>query len=220
MTFYLHTSTSSKKAAQAHKRSCSDITSITHCLNVLSSLAENTPSTNTTPDEHHFCGYASVTGVRDNHNDIILKGAFSQTIATWKKKGKFPPVLWQHHYDDPAVAYLTQMHEDDKGLWVKGTFFTNFPLAQMAYQAVKSGATNALSIGFRILKSRMTQEGREISLADVHEISFATLPGNENALIHECKTLAPITLPPPRPHPIPPSLHPEELVYTLGLISP
>ena len=52
-----------------------------------------------------FSGYGSVYDVVDHGNDIVAKGAFTESLADHAKKGSMPALLWQHRSDQPIGAY-------------------------------------------------------------------------------------------------------------------
>ena len=39
-------------------------------------------------EDGFFSGYASVFGNEDSYGDIVIKGAFAETIADWQARGK------------------------------------------------------------------------------------------------------------------------------------
>ena len=59
-------------------------------------------------------GYGAVFGNVDTYGDIILRGAFGNTMGKRKVK-----MLWQHNPDQP-IGVWDEMREDDRGLWMKG----------------------------------------------------------------------------------------------------
>ena len=63
-----------------------------------------------------FAGYASVFGMVDSQNDVIMKGAFSRTLK--KRRGEVK-LLWQHQVDEP-IGVFTLIREDSHGLYVEG----------------------------------------------------------------------------------------------------
>ncbi|MEX2366775.1 MAG: HK97 family phage prohead protease, partial [Pseudohongiellaceae bacterium] len=67
----------------------------------------------------YFEGYASVFGVQDSDGDVIVKGAFANSIAKAVETGRMPKMLWQHDHRQIIGKWL-EMREDDNGLWVKG----------------------------------------------------------------------------------------------------
>lgn len=73
-----------------------------------------------------FEAFVSVFGVKDSYGDVVMPGAFVETLAAWKDSGNPIPVIWSHGYFDLAnhIGYLTDAEEreiDGKaGLWVRG----------------------------------------------------------------------------------------------------
>ena len=60
-------------------------------------------------------GYASVFGVINSHDDIVMRGAF--TNISQKKDIKF---LWQHDQTKP-IGVITSLVEDDYGLYIESS---------------------------------------------------------------------------------------------------
>lgn len=100
-----------------------------------------------------FEGYTSVFGVLDDVGDIVLKGAYLDTIPQFLKKGfSTADHSWQYGQDG-IVAYPTDAHEDDYGLFVACKFHST-PDAQSvrtkASERAAAGLEVALSIGYDI----------------------------------------------------------------------
>jgi hypothetical protein len=72
----------------------------------------------TIEENGYFAGYASVFNVEDNHNDIILSGAFGNSLSK-KHYGKDIKLLWQHKSDEP-IGTFTKLVEDEHGLLLRG----------------------------------------------------------------------------------------------------
>ncbi len=135
-------------------------------------------------EDGHFAGYASVFGIEDNHNDIILSGAFSNSLADKERDIK---LLWQHKVDEP-IGTFTTMKEDRYGLYVEGRLLLDVQRAREAYALLKSGALNGLSIGFVVKHYDRDDSGaRLIYEADLWEISLVTFPANSHAQISVLK---------------------------------
>ena len=66
-----------------------------------------------------FEGYASVFGVQDSDGDVIVKGAFKESLDEFKAAGRMPKMLWQHDTRQ-IIGKWVEMYEDDNGLYVKG----------------------------------------------------------------------------------------------------
>lgn len=71
-------------------------------------------------DARTFEGIAAIW-TKDLGDDIIHKGAFKETIKTWKSSGEGLPLLNSHDHWDifSAVGQLMDAKETEEGLWTK-----------------------------------------------------------------------------------------------------
>lgn len=138
-----------------------------------------------------FTGYGSKFGNIDNGRDMVVKGAFEESISA-KGPGKIK-MLWQHDPGQP-IGVWTDMKEDGQGLKVSGKLLLSIQKAKEAYEMMKAGIVDGLSIGFRTMKeSYDTEKGgrgyRKIEKADLWEISLVTFPMNPKATVMAVKTM-------------------------------
>jgi hypothetical protein len=136
-----------------------------------------------------FSGYGSVFGEKDRHSDIVVKGAFENSLSDWKSRGGLPALLWQHNMNEPIGVY-TKMEENDQGLYVEGRLLIDDdPLAKRAHAHMKAGSISALSIGY-MLKDWDYDTDKEAFILkeiDLWEVSLVTFPANDQARINEVK---------------------------------
>ncbi|MFV0409556.1 MAG: HK97 family phage prohead protease [Paracoccus sp. (in: a-proteobacteria)] len=124
-------------------------------------------------------GYASRFGLADQGGDVVVKGAFSASLARLAKRGDKVRMLWQH---DPArpIGVWDEIREDDNGLWVKGRLLPDVALAREAEVLIDAGAIDGLSIGYRTIRAEKDGKGRrllrEIELWEVSLVTFPMLP--------------------------------------------
>lgn len=130
-----------------------------------------------------FSGYASVYNIEDNHNDIIISGAFCNSLKK-QKYGRDIKLLWQHDTSEP-IGVFTKMVEDDIGLFVEGKLLLNVERAKEAFSLMQAGALDGLSIGFTIKDFEITPETgtRLIYEAELWEVSLVTFPANDEARV-------------------------------------
>jgi uncharacterized protein len=130
-------------------------------------------------------GYGSVFDVVDQGGDIIAPGAFRQSLNGARKV----KMLYQH---DPSavVGVWSSLEEDDKGLRVIGKMLTTVRAGAEAYELVKAGAIDGLSIGYRTVKSMDRNGKRVIMQAELWEVSLVTFPMNEMSRIDAVKAAA------------------------------
>jgi HK97 family phage prohead protease len=147
-----------------------------------------------------FEGYGAVFGNVDSYGDIIERGAFADSLAEWRAKGKLPPMLLQHGggffgggADDMLpIGQWTSMVEDRKGLKVEGRLFKlDTERGGYIYEGLKSGVLDGLSIGFQTINSRSEvvdeEERRILTELKLWEVSIVTFPANDRALISGVK---------------------------------
>lgn len=129
-----------------------------------------------------FEAYGSTFGNIDSYKDIVMKGAFTNSLQK-----RMPKLAYQHDYTK-LVGVIKNAEEDEIGLRVKGEFIDT-PLGNQVYQEVKSGAINEMSIGYATKQSDYDEDGvRRITELDLYEVSFVTFPANDKAIITSVKS--------------------------------
>jgi HK97 family phage prohead protease len=125
-------------------------------------------------------GYASVFGVADLANDIVMSGAFRDTLTRRGARGV--RMLFQHDPARPVGRWLA-LAEDRHGLWVKGRLAVETQAGRDLFALVKTGALDGLSIGFRNLRGSPDPRGRvrRLEVVDLWEVSLVTFPLNPGA---------------------------------------
>ncbi|WP_448216282.1 HK97 family phage prohead protease [Endozoicomonas sp. 2B-B] len=137
-----------------------------------------------------FSGYGSVFGVKDSYSDIVLPGAFKESLNHWQEKAQLPAMLWQHRMDEPIGVY-TKMEEDDEGLYVEGRLLIDDDsLAKRAHAHMKAGSLSGLSIGYSLNDYEWDKDKGAWLLKDIDlwEVSLVTFPANDEARISDVKT--------------------------------
>jgi HK97 family phage prohead protease len=136
-------------------------------------------------DDGLFSGYGSVFGVIDSYNEVVAPGAFLESIAELKAKGRTLPVLWQHRTAEPIGSWsIESLKEDAKGLFGDGELWmADAPYARIAYRGMSSRAITGLSIGYYVRESSFDEKTRIRTLTklDLVEISIVTVPANDEA---------------------------------------
>lgn len=130
-----------------------------------------------------FSGYASVFDVVDSYDEIVKRGAFVDTIAEAKAKGRKFPVLWNHNSSEPLGTYSV-IREDDHGLYVEGKLLIDsVTRAAEIHQLAADGAISGLSIGFEYRESVLDEESgiRSLTALKLYEISLCCFPANEES---------------------------------------
>lgn len=125
-------------------------------------------------------GYASVFGVVDSYNDIVVKGAFTNTLINDAKRVKF---CWQHNMDD-VIGKIIEMREDDRGLWFRAKI-SNTSKGKDVAILVEDDALDEVSFAYRTKKYLMDEETdiRKLLEVELIEISLVTRAANPQAVI-------------------------------------
>jgi Escherichia/Staphylococcus phage prohead protease len=139
-----------------------------------------------------FSGYASIFGLPDQGGDVVMPGAFGQSLLN--RGGNGIRLLFQHDPKEP-VGRILELAEDNKGLAVSGQLLTGDPRARSLEHLIAGGALDGLSIGFRTIRATKDQRTghRKLWQVDLWEISIVTFPMMERARIY------PVAKPPDPP---------------------
>ena len=138
----------------------------------------------------HFEGYASVFGNQDYDGDVIVKGAFRKTIEQYRQASRMPKMLWQHDMHE-IVGKWQDMHEDEHGLYVRGSLILDTQKGREAYALMKAGVLDGMSIGFNVAEARPSEQrsrGRVIEEVDLWEVSLVTWGANPAATVTSVKS--------------------------------
>lgn len=138
-----------------------------------------------------FTGYGSVFGTLDQGNEIVVKGAFAESLEAMKAKGRKFPILWQHRSGEPLGAY-DAVKEDDHGLLMDGTLLVNdVQRAKEAHALMKAGAVNGMSIGYNTIEEKYDSKTSITQLLKLklRETSIVTFPMHDDARVTTVKTL-------------------------------
>jgi HK97 family phage prohead protease len=122
-----------------------------------------------------FSGYASRFGVVDLGRDLVLPGAFAESLARRGPRGI--KMLFQHDPAEPIGVWL-EVREDGQGLFVRGRIMPEVERGREVLALMRAGALDGLSIGFRTVEGRTEPKSgvRRLSRVDLWEISIVTFP--------------------------------------------
>jgi len=132
------------------------------------------------PGALRFAGYAAVFGKRDSGGDVILPGAFAETLTARKEAGVRLPLLWQHR-GNQRIGWVDVAEEDRHGLRVIASVSAS---DGPAAKALANGAVNGLSFGYRVRDAAPQGGGRELRSVDLIEVSLVTRPMQPLARVH------------------------------------
>jgi len=127
-------------------------------------------------------GYASRFGEMDQSGDVVVKGAYAESLA-----GRMPKMLWQHDPTQP-IGMWEQASEDETGLYVRGRILDTVEKGREARALVEAGAIDGMSIGYRTLDAdRGTDGARILKQLELWEVSLVTFPMLASARVDAIK---------------------------------
>lgn len=143
-------------------------------------------------------GYASVYGEIDSYRDVVIKGAFDNSLERrYRAKGrKAVPMLDQHNSTLPIGIWpIEAIKEDDKGLLVRGEINMKVQRAADVHALADQGALSGLSIGYMTMDDEWDDAGkvRILKEVDLWEISMVTFPAGDSARVTSVKSIMEMT---------------------------
>lgn len=151
-------------------------------------------------------GYGAAFQNIDRTGDIIVKGAFADTLAEFIRDGLF---LWQHDTTQP-IGKILDAYEDEKGLFIKVQLLLTIPKARECYELMQAGIVKKFSIGYSVdegvwltADNIETYVSSDVALKDVavaldwgrallkitlYEVSAVSIPANPKADLTSVKS--------------------------------
>jgi HK97 family phage prohead protease len=120
-------------------------------------------------------GYASLFGEIDAARDMVMRGAFAETLRL--RGVNRVPMLFQHDPAEPIGVWL-ELREDARGLYARGRLIPEVTRARELLSLLRAGVIDGLSIGFRTVKGNIDPKSRvrRLLAVDLWEISIVTFP--------------------------------------------
>lgn len=138
-------------------------------------------------DLGNFEGYAAVFNNVDLGDDVILPGAFTKVKTT--RAGRLKLALF---HDLTRLVGSADFTQDSHGLYIKGKVNLAVSYARDAYELMKEGTLDSMSIGFNtILAAYEEREGRSIRIikqAELWEASLVPFGMNPEAQVTDVKS--------------------------------
>lgn len=133
-------------------------------------------------DSGEFEGYASAFNGVDSVGDMVLPGAYADTL---KNRQRPVRMYFNHQSKSLPVGKWLAVEEDGKGLRVKGQLTPGLSLAEDVKAAMRHDTINGLSIGYRIPPGGSERDGaiRKLKRIDLVEISVVTDPADPGARV-------------------------------------
>lgn len=132
--------------------------------------------------------YASVFNNIDRYGDVVMPGAFANSLKEYEEAERPIPLLYGHDFYDPFanIGAVTEAVEDEKGLKVTATFDLENPKAAQVFRLVKEKRLTQMSFAYDIVEAGMAErdgvpvyELKELKLLEVSVVPIGANPETE-----------------------------------------
>ena len=154
-------------------------------------------------EEGQFEAIVSVFGNRDSYGDIVMPGAFKESLAEWEASGNPIPVYYSHRMDDPDfnIGHVLEAKEIDEGLWVKAQIDMEPGAGKSAqvYRLLKGRRLTQFSFAYDVLEGgwakRQKEDGSdeeyyELRKLKVYEVGPTPIGANQETELLAVKAAA------------------------------
>lgn len=147
-------------------------------------------------EEGQFTAYASVFGNKDSYGDVVVKGAFADSLKAWEKSSNVLPLLFGHNFSDPDynLGSVIDAKEDDHGLKVTAQLDLESPKAAQVYRLLKGRRISQMSFAYDIEEAESVTKNEEhvyeLRKLKIHEVSVVPLGANQETEILAVKSNA------------------------------
>lgn len=149
-------------------------------------------------EEGQFEAIVSVFGNKDSYGDIVVPGAFTETLADWAAKGDPIPVYWSHRMDDPDfnIGYVIDAKETPEGLWVRAQIDLDEAAKKAAqvYRLLKGRRVTQFSFAYDIDEAAWVekddQSWYELRKLNLHEVGPTPIGANQETELLAVKAAA------------------------------
>ena len=147
-------------------------------------------------EDGHFEAYASVFGNVDSYGDVVVPGAFADSLKEWHASAHALPVLWGHNMADPDynIGHVVEAVEDEHGLKVRAALDLESPKAAQVYRLLKAGRVSQMSFAFDVLEGAPAERDGvdvyELRRLKLYEVSVVPIGANQETEVLAVKSLA------------------------------
>lgn len=129
-----------------------------------------------------FTALVAVFGNKDHGGDVIVPGAFAESLQDWEASGDAIPAIWSHQWSDPFahIGWSLSAAETEDGLLVTAQLDLENPTALQTYKLLKQRRVKEFSFGYDVVDGGyVTQDEDEFfELRKLNLIEFGpTLKG-------------------------------------------
>lgn len=139
-----------------------------------------------------FTGFASTFDNIDRTDDMIVRGAFEDTLKSLQARQRQIRMFFNHNPNNVIGGFPSEKaFEDEHGLFVQGEINLKTQRGSETFELMKQGVLQDMSIGFVVREEDWKDGIRIIKQIDLWEISIVTEPANPEAQITDIKSLLP-----------------------------
>jgi len=138
-----------------------------------------------------FSGLASTFGGEpDAYGDIVMHGAFTETLQKGGRNKRGIAMLYQHDSAKP-IGRWEKLVETELGLHVEGRLNLEKQMCKDILSDLKFGSIGGMSIGFNCQEDDMEVKNgvRYLKKINLWEISLVTFPANVDATVSLVKSI-------------------------------
>ena len=152
-----------------------------------------------------FRALVSVFGNKDSYGDVIVPGAFAETLAEWAASGDPIPVYYSHRMDDPDfnIGHVLEAQETDEGLEVLAQLDIDDPVpgskAPQVHRLLKGRRITQFSFAYDVLEGgwakRQDEAGKddeyyELRKLKLYEVGPTPIGANQETELLAVKSAA------------------------------
>lgn len=143
-----------------------------------------------------FEAYASIFGNTDSYGDVVVRGAFTDSLKEWEAGPGVLPVLWGHNFADPDynIGHVIDAVEDERGLKVRAELDLESPKAAQVYRLLKAGRVSQMSFAYDVLDGAMAERDGEdvyeLRRLKLYEVSVVPIGANQETEVLAVKGMA------------------------------
>lgn len=147
-------------------------------------------------EDGQFTAYASVFGNVDSYGDIVVAGAFAESLKGWEESGNVIPLLFGHNMSDPDynIGAIVKAEEDEHGLLVTAQLDLESPKGAQVYRLIKGRRVSQMSFAYEVLDAAgAEQDGEavvELRRLKLYEVSVVPIGANQETEITAVKAAA------------------------------
>jgi HK97 family phage prohead protease len=137
---------------------------------------------------------ASVFNNVDSYGDVVVPGAFADTLAEWKASGDPVPVIWNHDSADPFchIGACTDIKETEVGLEFTAQLDMDNPTAAQAYRLMKGRRVKKFSFSYSVQERAFAEKDgqgvQELRKVKLFEVGPTLIGANDETELLDVKS--------------------------------